>query len=76
MITPQYREILNGISTTQYGRALQEYLEEELNKIDTVVGVKSLEEVIGRQHAVDLIKKIFAFTKEQKVDTKSKNQYN
>jgi hypothetical protein len=76
MIAPQYKEVLDMLYQTPQGKALREYLEEERKKIDTVKDVTSLEEVLGRKHALELIDKIFGFLKEKKIDSPSRNQYN
>lgn len=76
MISPKTKELLEAINTSPYGRALKEYLDEELARIDTVKGISSLDEALGREKAVDIINKIFYFVlKETKEVDKSKTSY-
>jgi len=76
MLTKQYRDILDGIKTTQYGRALQEFLEDEKSKLNNVKTLESWDEALGRKYAVEIIDKMFAFVLEKKADDTSRNQYN
>ena len=70
------KKILKELPATQYGAALKAFLEDELRRIDSVDGIKSFEEVRGRQIAKELIKEIFAFYPKEAFDTLSKRKYN
>lgn len=63
MVKPEHLKLLEELPKTAYGKALAAYLDDELSSIDTVAGAKNakLEELIGRELAVDLINKIFYF---------------
>lgn len=61
MISPQTRQLLEELSKMAHGKAVRELLNEEIEKINTVFGVSSFEEVIGRQKAVEALKAIFSF---------------
>ena len=69
------KDILKQLPATQYGAALKAYLEDQLEKVDSVDGLKTIEEVKGRQIAKQLIKDIFAFYPQGTFDTKSKRSY-
>lgn len=60
MISPETRKTLEDLGKTPYGKALQEFLLEELKNIDTVKGVKTLDEIIGRQIALEVVNKLFS----------------
>lgn len=44
-------KLLRELGKTNQGRALEEQLNEELAKIDTVDGILTLDEAVGRQKA-------------------------
>ena len=76
MITPQYREILDGIKATQYGRGLREFLDEEKLKLNNVKTLESWDETLGRKYAVKIIDTLFAFLVDnKKTDDRLKNDY-
>jgi hypothetical protein len=69
MISPEARKLLEELGKTNFGQALREFLDDELKSIDTVDGVTTLDEALGRDKAVKLIRKIFSFLdKDKKVD--------
>lgn len=72
---PDRKKLLSDLNNTAYGAALREYLNEELTKIDTVKGVTTLDEAIGRKHAVELVEKLFAFMESKQEVKKGNNQY-
>lgn len=74
MITPENRELLEGLRNTNYGKALKELLDEKLEEIGNIKSCKSWEETLGRQYALKLIDDIFSFMKE-KVVISNKNRY-
>ncbi len=43
----------------QEGEALRDYLEEQIGRLDRVEGLETMEEVKGRQYAIETLKKIF-----------------
>jgi hypothetical protein len=55
------KKLLEDLAKLNYGRALTDLIEEELSKIDTVDGITSLEEAIGRKYAVKTLNTIFSF---------------
>lgn len=61
MSKEERQKLLAELSRTNMGRALQDLIEEELSKIDTVKGVKSLEEALGRELATESLERIFSF---------------
>jgi hypothetical protein len=54
-------QLLQDLAKTNFGRALEELLNEELAKIDTVDNITTLEEAIGRQKAKQVIEAVFSF---------------
>ena len=71
MITPENTKLLQSLGTSAYAHALQEYLEQECERLNDVSACKDWEDTLGRKHAVEALKKIFSFlnikTKEKKV---------
>jgi hypothetical protein len=76
MLQPQYKELIEGMSKTVQGKALQEFLIEEVAKLNDVSTINSFEETLGRKRAIEIINKIFSFLKEKKVDGSSRTSYN
>ena len=70
------REIIKQIPATQYGAALKVFLDDQLEKIDSVDGLKTIEDVKARQIAKQMIKDIFAFYPQGVLDKKNKRLYN
>lgn len=69
------KETLNQLGKTQFGKALRDFLDEELKEIKDVTRQESWEDVVASQKAVKLIKKLFSFLDEKKLDEPKKNQY-
>jgi hypothetical protein len=63
MISPETRRLLEDLGKSPYSRAIQDFLDDELANIDTVRGVKSLEESLGREIALNLVERLFSFMK-------------
>lgn len=75
MIKPETKKILEDLGRTNFGQALRELLRQELDKLDTVKGVTSLEEALGREKAVKTIEQVFSFLDGKPGVDKTKNQY-
>jgi hypothetical protein len=75
MISPESRKLLEELGKTQFGRALIEYLNDEMEEIADVRNSKTWEETLGRQIALGVIDKLFTFMVERNVVDKSKNRY-
>jgi hypothetical protein len=75
MISPEKKKLLEQLPSTSYGRALFEYLEEEYKTIESVKGVKTLEQAIGKQIAIETLEKLFAVCRPTPETKKGKNQY-
>ncbi len=75
MINPESKKLLQGMSKTQYGKALKDFLDEEVSDIGDITKVESWEETLGRKYALKLIKKLFSFLEEKTVASKSKSTY-
>lgn len=74
-MTEPEKKILDELKSSPFGKVLSLYLEEELSKIDSVKGIKSLEEVYGKQYAIDLVEKLFHFLKRETPKNNNNNQY-
>ncbi len=71
----QMEEKLDEMSDTIYGKVMRAYLEECVNDIDSVRGVRTLSEVLGRSIACKKMEKIInRLTPEAKSDGK-KSEY-
>ena len=75
IIDEQYKEKLEQISKTPYGIALKVYLKKAREEINDVKTMDTLDELLGRKHALKYIDELFSFMGEKKVETRSKNQY-
>lgn len=63
MIDPKAKEILNGINATPYGRALQEFLDDQIKELSDLEKITSYEDALGRKYAVQTLKKLFSLMK-------------
>ena len=59
---------LDELATGQYGKALLSLLDEKMEELDTVSGIKTETELLARQEAIKIIKLVFQFLK-RKQDT-------
>lgn len=75
MIKPESKEILKNMLATQHGRALEEFLLDELESIGDITQAKNWEDVVGRQYYVKSIEKLFALMGKTKLDKRKHNQY-
>jgi hypothetical protein len=75
MISNEAKELLKNLKNTPYGRALQEYLDDEYDRINDVQACNSWEEVLGRKHTLATIEKLFSFMAMAKTEARQKNQY-
>ena len=68
---------LDELATGQYGKALLNLLDEKMEELDTVSGIKTETELLARQEAIKIVKSIFQFLKRKQdvVSKDSKNQY-
>ena len=69
------KKILAEIKNSPFGRVLAIYLEEEIGKIESVKGVKTLDEALGKQYALNLVEKLFNFLNRKEVSSLTKDQY-
>jgi len=75
MISPEAKKILEGVNATPFGRALQEFLDDEYKTLDSVRDCVSLDDVKGRQHAIKILDKLFGHLRIKRSDTQVKNSY-
>lgn len=57
----QYRKLLEELKTTAFATALTAYLDEEIEKIQDIHGIKSLKELQAKQDAEKVLRNIFSF---------------
>lgn len=74
-MTQEQKKILQDMSKSQYGKALEVFLKEELDNIDDISSCKTLKEMEGRQFAIKLINKLFSFMQVRNTTEREKNQY-
>ena len=75
IINQDIEKILHELGGTSYGAALKLVLEQKKNELNKVGTLKTLEELLGRQHAIKLIDDIFSFMGEKVEKEIKKNQY-
>lgn len=75
MASPEIIKILKEMGGTQYGNALQVYLEGEYSKIADVRNAESWEETLGRKLAVKVLDELFNFMRIEGTVKSSKNIY-
>ena len=71
----KYLDTIKELKDNHFGIALKEYLKEEYRKIDTVKGVKTLEESRGREIALEVLDRLFKFLDNEEVKKVVKNNY-
>jgi hypothetical protein len=76
MITAENKQLLEQLKNSPYGRALEDYLKQNLGEILDIRTSKSWEETLGRQFAAKLIEDLFEGMTERPIAEKKKNQYN
>ena len=76
-MTKQQRDVLLiSLAKSPQGDALRDYLEEALKDVDSIAGISSVEEMIGRQISYKYLKEVLKFLyKEEKKPIKEGNQY-
>jgi hypothetical protein len=74
-LTEDEKRILKDLWKTSYGKVLFKYLEIEYSKIGDITTANSWDEVLGRQHAFKLLKKLFSFGEEEKPPRSNNSQY-
>ncbi len=67
-------KLLKKLANHQFGEALEDWVNEQTEKLENETGAKSWEEVLGRREAKKIIRKLFKFLK-LKSDSKKTNQY-
>lgn len=79
MISPDNKKLLNDLSHTNFGRALKEYLEDEVKKLDSVSeipeGADFETEARANKKAVKIIRKLFDFMGDKDGGEKKSHQY-
>lgn len=73
-MTEPHLKLLEEMKDSPYAKALSAFVQEEIDKINTVKGIKTLEEALGKEYAVNLLEKMFNFLN-RKNSTNDKNQY-
>ncbi len=65
----QRDELLKSLANSLQGEALKDYLEEILDDVNSIAGISSVEEMIGRQISYKYLKEVikFLYKEEKKV---------
>jgi hypothetical protein len=74
-MTQDIKSKLLELGKSPYANTLKAFLNEKLSEIDSVDGVTTLEEVLGKQHAKKLIKGLFSFLEDKSSITRIPSQY-
>jgi hypothetical protein len=76
MIDPKAKEVLEQINSTPYGKALQEFLDDQLTELNDVTKCTSWDDTLGRKYAVGVIENLFNLIKVKKTPPQNnKNNY-
>lgn len=60
-MTQENKELLKGLKQTNYGKALQELLNEKCAELNNVKSCTSWEDTRARAYALDIVDEIFGF---------------
>lgn len=63
MIDPKVKEILEGVNSTPYGRALKEFFEDEIREHSDLEKIESWDETLGRKYYVKTLRKLMTLMK-------------
>lgn len=75
MIKPETIKLLSELNNTPYGKALQDFLDEEYMKINDVANCTSWEDTIGRKKALETLERLFSFMAKKQVVASGRTQY-
>ena len=68
--------VQEDLKNTSYGKALEIYLKEEIERMVDITTAEKWEEVLGRQEAVKILKKVFRFLNVENIKPTGKEKYN
>lgn len=74
-MTPENKQLLQDLARTSYGKALSEFLGEELSILKDVNNAKSWDDTLANQKASRIIEKLFNFMQEKKTTDKVKTTF-
>jgi hypothetical protein len=74
-MTQDIKSKLQELGKSPYANTLRAYLNEKLAEVDSVDGVTTLEEVLGRQHSKKFIKGLLSFLEDKTSVTRIPSQY-
>ena len=75
MQKPERRQLLEELSRSMQGQALQSYLHEKYEEIGDITKCTSWEDALGRKYALQTLKELFYFIEEKKKEERTPNQY-
>ena len=76
MIDPKVKQLLDQMAMTAHGKALKVYLDDQIKYHTDINKMASLDELLGAQIAVRIIRDVFKFLEiEKPTQPKEKNQY-
>jgi hypothetical protein len=73
-VTQDKLQLLKELWTLNHGKALREYLDEQMKELTDVKNCKSWEDTLGRQHAERILNELFSL-KDSSVVTRPPKQY-
>lgn len=73
----QIKKIIQvDLPNSHFGKALEEYLADEIQRMCDITTATKWEEVLGRQEAVKILKKVFRFLNTENIKPTGKQKYN
>jgi len=73
MIDPKVKEILEGVNSTPYGRALKEFFEDEIREHSDLEKIESWDQTLGRKYYVKTLRKLMTLMKMESPKTVHKS---
>jgi len=75
MIDPKIRNIILEMKATKFGQALDVYLSNKIQEIDTVKGCNSIEEVKGREIALGILAELHSLLNREQSNNRPKSSF-
>lgn len=61
MISPDTKRLLEELGKMPYGKALKEFIDEELKEVSDITKIESWDDALARQKAIHIVRKLFSF---------------
>lgn len=75
MIKPETRQLLVELGKTQYGKALRDFLDEQVKEVGDITKATSWDDTLGRKHFLTFVSKLYTVLEEKDIAEKSRSQY-